>query len=104
MSLNGELERLFCEDVKVKLGLPWDPKMLEMPELWVTFQEKLLTMSKNSLSERSVLQSTKLKGVGDLKRTLISDMKIEILEFAQLVFVLIWSSISSLYSLPYILV
>lgn len=34
--------------------------------------------------ERSVLNSTKLKGVGDLKIILTSDMKIQILEFVQL--------------------
>jgi hypothetical protein len=33
-----------------------------------------------------VLQSTKLKGFGDLKCVLTSDMKIQSLEFAQLVF------------------
>ena len=33
-----------------------------------------------------MLQSTKLKGVGDLKSTLTSDMEMQSLEFAQLVF------------------
>ena len=40
--------------------------MLEMPELWDTYQEKLLRVGRTSPRKRSVLQSTKLKGVGDL--------------------------------------
>ena len=35
-----------------------------------------------------MLQSIKLKGVGDLKNVLTSDMEIQSLEFAQLVFIL----------------
>jgi hypothetical protein len=54
-----------CEAVKVKPGCLGDPKMLEMPELWAACQGELLTGS--GYSPRSVLQSTKLKGVGDLK-------------------------------------
>lgn len=33
-----------------------------------------------------MLQSTKLKGIGDLKSTLMSDMEIQSLEFVQLIF------------------
>ena len=36
--------------------------------------------------ESSMLKSIKLKGVGDLKRTLTSDMKIQDLEFVLLAF------------------
>jgi hypothetical protein len=36
----------------------------------------------------SLLQSTKIKGVGDLKRALTSDTEIQSLDFAQLVFCL----------------
>lgn len=36
--------------------------------------------------KRSVLQPTKLKGIGDLKSTLTSDMELQSLEFAQLAF------------------
>ena len=38
-----------------------------MPESWDTCHGKLLTGSGTSSIERSVLQSTNLKGVGDLK-------------------------------------
>ena len=51
--------------------------MLEMPELWDTCGGELLTGSGTSPRERSVLQSTKLKGVGDLKRVLTSDMEMQ---------------------------
>ena len=51
--------------------------MLEMPELWYTCQGKLLTGNGTSLRERSLIQSTKVKGVGDLKSTLTLDMKTE---------------------------
>ena len=36
-----------------------------------------------------MLQSTKLKGIGDLKSVLTSDMELQSLEFAQLVFGLV---------------
>ena len=39
--------------------------------------------------ERSVLQLTQLKGVGDLKSVLLSDMEIKSLKFVSLVFRLI---------------
>jgi hypothetical protein len=58
--------------------------MLEMPEPWNTCQGKLLTGNGPSPGERSLLQSTKMKGVGDLKSTLTSDMEMQSLEFAQL--------------------
>ena len=55
--LNGGLvERSLCEAVKLKPELPWD-----------SCPGKLLTGSGTSPGERNVLQSTKLKGVRDLK-------------------------------------
>jgi hypothetical protein len=54
-----------------------------MPESCDTCQGELLTGYGTSLRERRMLQSTKLKGVGDLKT---SDMEMQILECAQLVF------------------
>lgn len=62
------------EAVKVKHGLPWRPKMSEMPESWDTCQGKLLTGSGTSPGERSLLQ-LEPKGVRDLKSTLTSDME-----------------------------
>jgi hypothetical protein len=60
--------------------------MLEMPELWDTCQGKLLTGSGTSPSERSMLLSTKMEGIGELKYALTSDMETQSLEFSQLVF------------------
>jgi len=74
------------EIVKVKPGLPWrHPEILKMPELWDTCQGELLRGSGTSPRERSVLQSTKLKGVRYLKSMLTSDGEMQNLEFAQLV-------------------
>ena len=46
--------------------------------------------------ERGVLWSTKLKGVEGLKNALTSAMEMQKSEFALLILVLLWSSISSL--------
>lgn len=73
--------------------------MLEIPESWDACQEELLTGSGTNLRERNVLQTTKLKIVGDLKSTLTTDVEMQRVEFAQLVSALLWSSISSLCSL-----
>jgi hypothetical protein len=48
--------------------------MLEMPEPWDTCQEELLTRSEINPLEPNVLQSTRLKGVGDLKSAFTSEM------------------------------
>ena len=60
--------------------------MLEIPESWDTCQEELLTGCGTNLRERNVLQTTKLKIVGDLKSTLTTDVEMQNLEFALLVF------------------
>ena len=59
--------------------------MLEMPELWNICQGELRTGVGTSPRERSVLWSTKLNRVGDLKSILISDMGMQSLEFALLI-------------------
>lgn len=69
-----------------------DPKMLEMPQLWVTSQGKLLTRSTISLRETIVLQSTELKGAGDWKSLLPSCF-----------LVLLCYRINSRCSIPYVL-
>jgi hypothetical protein len=71
--------------------------MLEASESWDFCRERQLAGNGNSPRE-NVLQSTKLKGVGDLKSTLTSDMEIQRWEFARLVFGLPWPSVSSLCS------
>ena len=79
-------ETTLCEAVKVKPRLPWRPQDVRDARDLDTFQGKLLAGSGTSPRERNVLQSTKLKGVGDLKSILTSDMEIQSLELAQLVF------------------
>jgi hypothetical protein len=59
-------QRLLCE-AEVNPDFIRDPKMLVMAELWDDCQEELQTRNRNNPRERHVLQSTKLKGVGDLK-------------------------------------
>ena len=59
---------------------------MKMTEPWDTCQGKLLIESGTSPRERSVLQSTKMKGVRDLKSVLTSNMEMQRSEFAELVF------------------
>lgn len=70
---HGSPERLFCENEKGKPGLPRYSKRSEMSDLWDTCRGKLLPGSGTSPGERNLLQSTQLKGVGDLKSPLTSD-------------------------------
>ena len=77
-------EKTFCEAVKVKSFVD-DSRMLEMPKSRDTCQEELHTACGTSPRSRSVLQSEKLKGVGDLKITLTSDMEMQNLEFVLLI-------------------
>ena len=79
VALSGGLERPLYEAVRVNcLG---NSKMLEMSESRDTCQGELLTGSGTNPRERSVLQSTKLKGVGDLKSVSTSDIKMQSLDF-----------------------
>jgi hypothetical protein len=68
--------------MQVKSGLLWSS---QIPDLWDSCQGSLLTGSGSSPRERNVWQSTKLKGVGDLKSALTSDTKRQNLEFALMV-------------------
>lgn len=60
--------------------------MLEIPEPWYTYQGELLIRCRVSPIERGVLQLTNLEGVGYLKSTLTSDIEMQSLECALLVF------------------
>lgn len=71
---HGGPERPLREAVKAN---PGTPMMMEMPESWDTCWGELLTGSGTSPRERSVLLSTKLKGVGALKSTLESVVETE---------------------------
>lgn len=50
--------------------------------------KKAATRSGNSPRERNILHSTKLKGFGDVKSTLTTDMEMQSLAFAQVIFTL----------------
>lgn len=63
-----------------------NPKMLKMPDIEDTCQEELQTGCEISPRNRSVLQSTNVNGVGDLKITLTSDVEMQSMEFVLLIF------------------
>lgn len=65
VSLHGGPERPLCDAVKVEPGLPWRPQHFEHNRVRY-LPEELLRGSGTSPRERAVLQSTKLKGVGNL--------------------------------------
>lgn len=66
--------------------------MLERSESWDICQAELLTEYGTNPEERNVLQSIKLKGLGDLKSTMTSDMEIKSLVLAHLVFLILVQS------------
>lgn len=83
------------EPVKVK---PGDPKRLEMAEPWAICQGKLLTGSATNLSERSVLQSTKMKS-WRCPVLWHQILRCRLWSFPRWLWVLLWSCLSLLYSL-----
>jgi hypothetical protein len=60
--------------------------MLVIIEVWDICGEELQSRYRTRTRERSVLQSTKLKGVGNMKSALTSDMEMQNSEFVLLVF------------------
>ena len=74
--------------MKLKPALPWKSQDVGHASARDTCSEKLLIENGTRPRQRSVLQPTKLNGVRDLKSILTSDMEMQSLEFAQLVFVL----------------
>ena len=82
-----EAQRSHCMKLwNWSLDCLWDPKLGELSESWDTCQAELLSGSRTKSRRKSVLQSTKLERVRDLKNILISGMKMQNLLFAQLVF------------------
>ena len=63
-----------CEN---KTEFHWRPKLLEMPESLGASYGELLTGSGTRQRERTMLQSTKLKGDRDLKNILTSDIEMQ---------------------------
>ena len=83
--LGGGLERPVCEVVKMKPGWPWRPQDVGNARAMGYLPRKVANREWNE-PQRSMLHSTKMKGVGDLKRVLTSDVEMQSLEFAQLGF------------------
>ena len=71
VSLQEGSESPLHEAVKVKPGLCWRPQDVR------DAKKKLQTECGTSPRERSVLQSTKLEGVGDMKSPLTSDIEMQ---------------------------
>ena len=67
ISLQGDQEKPLNEGMKVKLGLTWRPQDVGSTRAVGNLLRRAITGSGTSPRKRSVLQSTKLKGVGDLK-------------------------------------
>lgn len=78
--------RPLYEVVTLTPGLPWRTQDVGDTRAMVYLSRKAANREWNSPKERSVLQSTKLTGVGDLKSVLTSDMEMQSLEFVQLIF------------------
>ena len=76
MSLNGDLERPLHKAVKLKPGWPWRPQDIGDARPMGYLLRKTANREWNQHKRRGVLQSTKLKGVGDLKSILTPDMVI----------------------------
>jgi hypothetical protein len=96
ISLHGGLERSVCGTLKVK---PWRPQEVRDAKAVGYYQGKLLTGSRASLREGSVLKSTKLKCVEDVKRLMTSGRRRRVWSLPSWLSVLLWSSLSSLCSL-----
>lgn len=86
LKLHGSLDRPWPEPVNTMSALPWRSQDVGDSRVLVELPCRLLTESRTSPRERSRLQATRLKEVGDLKSTLTWDTEMKSLKFAQLVF------------------
>ena len=77
-----------CESVKVKTELPCIPQSVGDSRFLGYQPKKAANRNGTNPSEKRILQS-KLKRVRDLKRVLVSDVEMQNLEFAQLIFSLV---------------
>lgn len=80
-------ERPLYEAEKMKCGLHWRPHGVGDARA-LCYLPKRTANCGSSPRERSVLQTSKLEGVGNLKRPLTSNMEMQNLEFALLCFCL----------------
>ena len=88
MSFQGDQERPLNEGMKEKLELTWRPQDVGSTRAMGNLLRRAIAGSGISPRKRSVLQSTKLKGIGHLKSVLTSHIRMQILELSQLLFCL----------------
>ena len=75
------------EEEGIKMTLPWIPlDNREVSEPQDTWLRKATNREQNQPKRLKFLESSKLKGVGDLQSALTSDMEMQGLDFAQLTF------------------
>ena len=67
-------------------ALPWRTQDVGVARAIGHLPSRSSSRKCNSTKERSVFQSTNLKGFGGLKSVLTADMKMQNLDYAQLVF------------------
>ena len=82
--------------MKLKPGLPWRLKMLEISEPWAICLGKLLTECGTSPRERRVLQSTNSEGVRVPKSVLTLDIEMQSSVFSLVSFQYFLSMLPSL--------
>lgn len=83
LSLHAGSKKLLLQAMRVKTRLFWRPQEIED----IRVRGYLLRKgAKGSPRKKSVLQLTRLKGGGDLKRTLTSVMEMQSLQSVSLVF------------------
>ena len=73
------------ETVEVKHVLPWRPQEVGNGRIMGYLLRKPTDWCRTSPRERRVLQLTKLKGAGDLRSALTSDLEVQSLESAPVV-------------------
>lgn len=102
VSLHGGLERPLCNAMKVKPGLPWRPQNVGDDRAVGYFQGEILTME--SAHEKEVYCSQQRRKELEVWRALLtSDMEIQSLEFAQLLFGLVFLHYAPFRIIMYIL-
>jgi len=72
--LHGNPERPLCEAIKVKPGFYWRPQAVGYDRVIGNLPKRAADKVWNQPKRKNMLQSTKLKGIGDLKSVLTLDM------------------------------
>lgn len=97
VSLNEDLDSQY---MKLSLGLPWRTQEVLYARAMGYLQREAANTERKEPKRKSVLESTKLKRIGDLEYLDISHGDV-VWSLPSWFLFLFWSSISSLYSIPY---